>query len=251
MIALIAAAILTFAPPDSTFMLGSDTAYQTPVYRFKGVEAGPVMVIDAGIHGDEVAPQYAADSLVKYLTIQKGTLYLIPRTNLPACNDTVRFVNMDLNRSFPGDSCWTDYEPRLAHDFMRLIATLQPNLVLNLHEARTSVVKRTPKNYNNLAFGQTLIAIDDPLCDMKILAALALEINKRIAKNDRHFKTHRFKFMPGGSLDNIVYRLKIPSYTVETWRGYPLPDRIKMQLLCCQAFISSVGLEFDLPKNIQ
>lgn len=233
----------TTAPPDTVFYLGRDT-FKTPVYAFYGKEKGPVMFLDGGIHGDEVAAQYACDSIINHITVTKGTLYVLPRTNLLACRDTVRFKNVDLNRTFPGDTCWVDYEYTLSYLFMQMIDSLKPDMVINLHEARTHVKLMTAKNKNLKAFGQTLITIEEPYSSF--LYSVQTAINAQLDNEETLFKLHRFPFMACGSLDNIYYRLKIQSYTVETWREYELPDRVRIQTICALEFMKKLGLQVSM-----
>jgi predicted deacylase len=230
-------------PPDTVFYLGRDT-FRTPVYAFYGLQKGPVMVLDAGIHGDEVAGQYACDSLVANISIQKGTLYIIPRTNREACFDTIRFVNRDLNRTFPGDTCWVDYEYTLSYMFMQLIDSLRPNLVINLHEARAHTKTMTPKNKNDKAFGNTLIYVGET--KDHILTGAQYQINRYLSDPEEKFTLHDFPFMAAGSLDNMYYRLGIKSFTVETWRGYDLPFRVCMQTAISLEFMRQLGIGFTI-----
>lgn len=229
-------------PPDTVFYLGRDT-FKTPVYAFYGKEKGPVMLLDAGIHGDEEAAQYAADSIVAHIEVTKGTLYVIPRTNLPACLDTVRFIYRDLNRTFPGDTCWVDYEYSLSYYFMQLVDSLKPDLVLNLHEARTHVSKMTEKNKNEKAFGNTLIYVEKPGL---LLIQSRYGVNRYLSDPAEKFVLHEFPFMAGGSLDNMYYRLNVTSYTVETWRGFDLPFRQCLQTDIALEFARNLGLVFKM-----
>lgn len=233
----------TGLPPDTIFYLGNNTV-NTPVYVYYGKQKGPVMVLDGGIHGDEVAAQYACDSIVENISVQKGTLYIIPQVNLPACHDTVRFLNKDLNRTFPGDTCWVDYEYTLSYQFMQLIDSLKPDLVINLHEARSHTRTMTPKNKDDKAFGNTLIYVGDT--KSSLLTGVQNEVNRYLSDPEEKFMLHRFPFMAAGSLDNMYYRLNIKSYTVETWRGYDLPFRVCMQTTVALEFMRRLGIGFKM-----
>lgn len=235
----------TVMPPDTVFYLGRDT-FKTPIYGYYGKEDGPLMVLDGGIHGDEVAAQYACDSIVDNITVTKGTLFIIPRVNREACFDTIRFVNRDLNRTFPGDTCWVDYEYTLSYLFMQLIDSLNPDLVINLHEARSHTRTMTPKNKNDKAFGNTLIYVGDT--KNSLLMGVQQEINRYLSDPDEMFKLHDFPFMAAGSLDNMYYRLGVQSFTVETWRGYDLPFRVCMQTKVALAFMRRLGIGFIMKE---
>src|SRR5688572_25885842 len=49
--------------------LGLNDEYETPYFVFQGEKLGPVMILDGGIHGDEIASYMACDSIVKYLKL--------------------------------------------------------------------------------------------------------------------------------------------------------------------------------------
>ena len=63
---------------------GQNDEYETPFFVFKGKKPGPTMILDGGIHGDEIASYMACDSIVKYLNLYSGTLIVIPKTNIQA-----------------------------------------------------------------------------------------------------------------------------------------------------------------------
>ena len=116
--------------------LGSSNEYKTPYFIFQGVIDTPKIIIDGGIHGDEVAGYMACDTLVRYLKVTKGTVIVVPRLNKPACLALKRGLKNDFNRSFPGTPNSSEYEFRLAFEFMRFIDSIRPVAVINHHEAR-------------------------------------------------------------------------------------------------------------------
>jgi predicted deacylase len=68
-------------------------------WALKGQKSGPVLVLFAGIHGNEKAGLIAADHLFGSLQEQdlKGSVYVITG-NIPALELGVRFIDTDLNR---------------------------------------------------------------------------------------------------------------------------------------------------------
>src|SRR4030095_8570470 len=102
---------------------GLHDEYETPFFIFTGSEPGPVMILDGGIHGDEIASYMACDSIVRYIYLTKGTLIVIPRTNIKACKQNTREVNFDFNHAFPGDLKSDLYEYRMAYEFMWLVCS--------------------------------------------------------------------------------------------------------------------------------
>jgi len=85
------------------YLLGEKEEYETPCYILRSDKEYPKVVIDACIHGDEIAGSIACDSVMKYIDIFKGTVVFIPKVNIKAYNTSVREVNVDLNQVFPGN----------------------------------------------------------------------------------------------------------------------------------------------------
>lgn len=85
-------------------------------------------------HGDETAGKKAVEKLLEEnLKFQKGVKFVF--ANEKAYEKAERFIDTDLNRSFPGDTESENYEERLASEMME---ELQDVKVLDLHETRSS-----------------------------------------------------------------------------------------------------------------
>jgi predicted deacylase len=80
-----------------------------PVVTVSGAKPGPVLFVNAGVHGGEYPAIEAVIRLSKTLDPQKitGTVILMPALNLPAFRSRTPFVcpidNVNPNRVFPGD----------------------------------------------------------------------------------------------------------------------------------------------------
>lgn len=94
-----------------TIKITEDASGETlgiPVIIVNGAYDGPVLAIQAGIHGDEYDGQQAVRLLVNELDPAelRGTVVAIPCLNTPAFNAAARSSSIDhanLNRIFPGD----------------------------------------------------------------------------------------------------------------------------------------------------
>lgn len=226
---------------------GLNDEYETPFFVFKGKTPGPVMILDGGIHGDEIASYMACDTIVKYINLTKGTLIVIPRTNIKACKQNTREVNFDFNHAFPGDITNDTYEYRLAYEFMWLVDSVKPDIIINLHEART---KWSPQALTDpeKAYGQIVISCLQPFEELLIRSVD--NMNKKIPAGDFTFHTHYYSFREYSSLDNFVSKFNIKSYTVETYRGFNIDDRVKLQLIASLQFMEEIGLEFTFPAEL-
>jgi len=225
--------------------IGTHEDYETPYFVFKGKKSGPVMILDGGIHGDEIASYMACDSIVKYIEVNKGILIVIPRTNIQACKQNTREINFDFNHAFPGNIKSDQFEYRLAYDFMWLVDSLKPDLIINLHEARTKWSTEALTNPDK-AFGQIVISCIQPF--EELLVRSVDNMNKKIPAGDFRYHTHYYSFHEYSSLDNFVSKFDIKSYTVESYRGFNIDDRVKVQLVAALTFIEEIGIEFYYPE---
>lgn len=83
-------------------------AYEVPVLIVRGNSPGPVLWVNAGIHGDEYEGPVAAAQLFAELPPAElsGSIVVTPVINLPAFEAKTRTSPLDLqdlNRSFPGN----------------------------------------------------------------------------------------------------------------------------------------------------
>lgn len=224
---------------------GLNDEYETPFFVFQGKLSGPVMILDGGIHGDEVASYMACDTIIKYIMIKKGTLIVIPRTNIKACQQNTRYVNFDFNHAFPGDIQSDTYEYRLAYEFMWLVDSVKPDLIINLHEARTKWNVKAIYDPEN-AYGQIVISCVQPF--EQLLLRSVDKMNNKIPVEDFKYHPHYYSFRDHSSLDNFVSKFNITSYTIESYRGFDIDSRVKLQLIAALTFMEELGIEFDFPE---
>ncbi|HEY2568537.1 MAG TPA: succinylglutamate desuccinylase/aspartoacylase family protein [Candidatus Udaeobacter sp.] len=91
-----------------------------PVISITGAKPGPVLFVNAGVHGGEYPPIEAAIRISKTVDPKNiaGTLILMPVMNLPAFRSRTPFVcpidNVNPNRVFPGDPTGS-YSEQMTH----------------------------------------------------------------------------------------------------------------------------------------
>jgi uncharacterized protein len=137
---------LTVAPGDRAeglIPVGTSTygvELGIPLIVVNGAEPGPVLCVDAGVHGDEYDGQEAVRRVLAEVDAAtlRGTLVGIPCMNTPAFEAAARTSGLDhlnLNRIFPGDADGS-YSLRLAATFVAQVVPAIDALV-DLHTGGT------------------------------------------------------------------------------------------------------------------
>src|SRR5690606_2204948 len=171
--------------------LSAGTHFFTPTVRlhvFDADEPGPTALIQAGIHGDEVAGVHALEELLEEgLRPQRGRLIVCPVMNPPAYRARQRMApgGLDLNRCFPGDAGSEDRERRLAHTFMQLVRDERPALVATLHE---SMKRYSPEV--TPSFGQTLVYGVQPM--PPLVRSVVDAMNTTILDDSEHWEPQHY-----------------------------------------------------------
>ena len=122
--------------------LYTGTSLSMPVQVVCGRRAGPVLVVSAAIHGDELNGVEIIRRLLKRKSVRsiRGTLIAVPIVNVHGFLDQSRYLpdRRDLNRSFPGSSKGS-IASRTANTFVREILK-KAHYGIDLH---TGAINRT------------------------------------------------------------------------------------------------------------
>lgn len=195
-----------------------------PVHVMEAPVEGPTVIIQGGIHGDEIAGVHAIQELLEAdLRPARGRLVVIPVMNPAAYRARNRCApgGLDLNRCFPGDPESPELERRLAAFFMALVQAEQPALVATLHESKT---RYHPEVHPS--FGQTLVYGVTPVPHP--LTRAVERLNQTIQGEDERWATHYYP-VSTSSTEVIVDAVGCVGTCVETWMGFPLQRRVEMQ----------------------
>ncbi|MFO0682440.1 MAG: succinylglutamate desuccinylase/aspartoacylase family protein [Sandaracinus sp.] len=216
---------------------GSHWLTPTVVLHVLEAEApGPTVLMQAGIHGDEVAGVHALmEMLEEGLAPQRGRLLVCPVMNAPAYRARQRAApgGLDLNRCFPGDASAPEREKRLARVFMDLVLDERPALVCTLHEST--------KRYDPAvvpSFGQTLVYGVDPMPPVVGRAVDRLNATRR---SDDEKWAPQFYPVATSSTEVIVDAIGCIGICVETWMGFPEARRIEMQREVVRVLLDEMG----------
>jgi len=136
--------LLTIAPrsvasPPAGWIC-EDTPDATPWYEIRGAQPGPTVLITGGVHGNEPAGALAAEQ-IRHWKLARGRLIVVPRINQLGLKADTRWYPpernnrplRDPNRNYPTAE---QQQPRtaLAEGVWQFILTVQPDLVVDLHE---------------------------------------------------------------------------------------------------------------------
>ncbi|MFB9133388.1 succinylglutamate desuccinylase/aspartoacylase family protein [Vibrio olivae] len=144
-----------------------------PIEIINGVHQGPVLMVNAAIHGDELNGVEIVRQLINTIDPKKlkGTLIAVPIVNVFGFIHKSRYLpdRRDLNRCFPGSENGS-VASRMAHTFFSQVASMC-DYIIDLH---TGAIHRTnlPQIRANLSNPETLriaqafatpVIIDSPL----------------------------------------------------------------------------------------
>ena len=208
-----------------------------PLYVIEGERPGPTALIQAGIHGDEVAGVHALQEMLEEgIRPDRGRLLFVPVMNPPAYRARERTApgGLDLNRAFPGDREAERYEPRLAAAFMDLVQTEKPVLVATLHES----TKRYDPDVMP-SFGQTVVYGVEP-CPrpyQRVVEAL----NASLQSEDERWATLYYP-VATSSTEVIVDAMGCLGTCIETWMGFDEARRVAMHRQVVELLLREVGI---------
>lgn len=208
-----------------------------PVHVLQAEEPGPTALVQAGIHGDEVAGVHALQELLEEgFRPSRGRLLLVPVMNPPAYRARERAApgGLDLNRCFPGDAAAEARELRLAASFMALVRAERPALMATLHESK--------KRYDpavNPSFGQTLVYGVRPM--PPIVGRAVDRLNAELADEAERWATQHYP-VATSSTEVIVDDIGCIGICVETWMGFEEARRVAMQRAVVEILLDELGV---------
>ena len=209
------------------------------VHVFEADRPGPTALVQAAIHGDEIAGAHALFEMLEAgLRPVTGRLLVIPVMNHPAFRARSRTApgGLDLNRCFPGDAGAKARELRLARRFMDLVLDERPALVATLHESR--------KRYDpevTPSFGQTLVYGVEPAPDL--VAATVARLNAEIRDPEERWAPLYYP-VPTSSTEVIVEATGCTGLCIETWMGFAEARRVEMHRRVVELLLDGIGVGF-------
>ncbi len=220
-------------PPESVRFLAPNVR----VHAFEADAPGPTALVQAGIHGDEIAGVHALEELLEEgLRPRRGRLLVVPVMNPAAYRARQRAApgGLDLNRQFPGDAAAPEPERRLARAFMDLVDAERPALVATLHESWKRFHPDVPQS-----FGQTVVygVPERPAVVDRVVAAM----NEALESPYEVWAPH-FYPVPTSSTEVIVDAFGCTGLCIETWMGFDLARRVAMHKRVIALMLEDFGL---------
>ena len=207
------------------------------VHVLEGTRSGPTALVQAGIHGDEIAGVHALSELLEEgIRPESGRLLIVPVMNPGAYRARQRIApgGLDMNRCFPGDANSEALEKRLARDFMDLVEVERPALVMTLHESLKRYHPAIPAS-----FGQTVVYGVNPM--PSIIAQVIDRLNEARQSPYELWAPHHYP-VATSSTEVIVDRIGCVGVCVETWMGFEEARRVAMQRQTVQFFLEELGI---------
>ncbi len=243
----------------------ANTEFPLETYYIYGRQDGPTALVIGGIQGDEPGGYLAAEALTN-LTLAKGNLIVIPRTNSNAVAENVRGMGFDMNRLFTGISnnnqqSETDSE-RAIKKVVELMASA--DLFLNLHDGYGFHKDRYINEiHNENRFGQSVIIdINEYRCNNKTLKLMAnanhvlKRVNEKIPNKMYHlylFNTRtsepnsKYKSMLKASTWYALSKLCVPAYAIEGSKNTrDISERVRYHLYAVKEFLDLYNIEYEI-----
>lgn len=222
----------TFEVTKDSYKLMEGTLMETEVVHIHSENVGPCVYIVGAVHGDEKAAWYAA-ILTEQATISCGDLYILAPANANGAKNDTRYVvaRQDMNRVFPGDPEGNEAE-RIADAIFSDIAEKRPSFVFDLHEA---IIMTSGRDFLGSSYIFTkLDGMEDLFFDMVFATQDGTICHNEFSVNGPG---------PDGSVNNTVTNLlRIPTVTVETFRGFHIERRVYDQLDTIQFVLNYLGM---------
>lgn len=224
-----------------TGIIGKGTVYETTWTEMIGGQEGRSIIVEGGIHGDEIAGTLAIEALLPQIEITKGRVIWLPQMNKPAYEAQKRYINVDLNKVFPGNAKSKSYEYVLASELFQWVGERKADVVLTLHESRYLHDGTNPKT-----FGQTIVYGVKPM--PPLLQSVLDDLNEEMKEPRHKFYSNYFPIATS-STEQFVDNFGLEGFCAETWRGFALDTRVELQREIILSFLDQMGIEYTLTSG--
>ena len=244
-----------------------NTEYELNIYKIYGKKPGKTLMLIGGIQGNEPGGFLSAD-LYADMSLEKGSLIVVPRANFYSIILNQRGAHGDMNRKFTGEDNSISMEDKIVTILKKLIK--ESDYLLNLHDGAGYFYPKHINNWRNpMRFGQAIIADCEeymvPGTDRVIkLGEMAQKVLDEVNPHIKH-DLYKFRFMNTrtGDKDSLhreqqmsatYYALTkhhIPAFGVETSKFLPSIDiKVRYHNLVINAFKKLFGIIPESPSLV-
>ncbi len=255
--------LLTIFVMLSSFLWSAQLHFK--LYKLKGAEPGPTLLVFGGIHGNEPGGYFAPAILATHYKITKGSLWVTPNLNFDSIIRNRRGIYGDMNRKFATIDR-NDPDKQIVEEIKKLIQNKEVDLILNLHDGHGYYRKSWENSiFNPKAWGQACI-IDQNCVSAKrfgnldeLATQVSLRLNSHLIKNHHIFNVKNTQTR----LKDEQMRLSLtyyaithgkPALAIETSKNITeVPQKVLYQLRAIEAFMDEMGIVYhrDFDMNLQ
>ena len=220
--------------------------FQT-VYK-QGKKRGGKILLVGGVHGNEPGA-YKAAEILRQVEVERGELFIAPRSNFISILANVRGYNGDMNRKFAEISKKDPDYPYVV-ELKRLIREIKPDVVLSLHDGFGF------HTLNRKFWGQCIVIDEERYKNFELGKTARTVVNKVNSKIENRkwkipvFNTHTFSKNtkhPEQRRSLTYYCLSkcnTQAYCLEASKQLPdLETKVKIHLLMLKEFFKIFNVE--------
>jgi hypothetical protein len=243
-----------------------NTAYELNVYKIFGKRPGKTLMLIGGIQGNEPGGFLSAD-LYADMSLEKGNLIVVPRTNFYSILLNQRGPHGDMNRKFTHEDITDSMEDKIVSILKKLIG--ESDYLLNLHDGSGYYYPKYINKWRNpMRFGQSIISDCEeyiiPGTEKRIeLGGMALKVIQEVNPHIKN-KLYKFHFNNTRTADQdspheeqrrsatyyALTRHNIPAFGVETSKFLPTIDlKVRHHNLVINAFMKLFGIIPEYPAS--
>lgn len=226
-------------------------------YELKGKEAGSLLFIIGGVHGDEPGGYFAPALITQHYRLQKGSLWVVPNLNFDSIVENRRGIYGDMNRKFASIKR-DDKDYEIVKDIKKLILDSKVDFVINLHDGH-GFYRSSWENsiFNPKAWGQAYIIDQKNISDVKfgnldeIASKISRNLNQNLSKDHHSFniKNTNTQFKDEEMQTSLTYfaitNLK-PALAIETSKNISeLDQKVFYQLQSIEELMKIMGIEYE------
>lgn len=223
----------------SSGIIAEGTIWETGYYIIEAKEAGPIVMVVGGVHGDEEAGARAAEHIRQW-RITRGRLIVLPRANEPGLKANTRLMpglprdRGNLNRNFP----WGEGESAkctLSSAIWELVRSQRPDWLVDLHEGSDFT------QVNGKSVGSSVIAAKLPEVTEQARRMLDA-VNETIEDPNRKFVL-KGPAVNGSLVRAAAERLKIKSMILETtYKDPAISRRTRQHRIMVHRLLTDLGM---------